>query len=151
MSRVGGPSLQEELTPGGRCFGCGPANEDGLQLRSYRQDDGSVVATITPEPSHEAGAPGVLCGGIVGTLLDCHAGITAAVSLGPWSPDEELLVLTKEYTVRLKGITPIASLALTARAVEHDHRRATVHATIQHDGQVTAEFEGIFVAPNRPR
>jgi hypothetical protein len=52
-----GPSLQEELIPDGSCFGCGPANKDGLQLKSYRQDDGTVVATITPEPKHEAGAP----------------------------------------------------------------------------------------------
>ena len=140
-------SLQDELTPDGTCFGCGPANDDGLQLKSYRHDDDTVVATFTPDPKHQAG-PGVLCGGIVGTLLDCHGVAAAAVALRG-SRDEVLV--TREYTVRFKGITPIAPLRLTAQAVEHDHRKATVHATIEHDGQVTAQFEGTFIAPGRPR
>ena len=146
MSGTDSMSLQDELTPDGTCFGCGPANGDGLQLKSYRHDD-TVVATFTPDLKHQA-APGVLCGGIVGTLLDCHGVAAAAVALD--APLGEVLV-TKEYTVRFRGITPISLLALRAEAVEHDHRTATVHATIEHDGQVTAEFEGTFVAPNRPR
>jgi acyl-coenzyme A thioesterase PaaI-like protein len=147
MSGTDSTSLQDELTPDGTCFGCGPANEDGLQLKSHRQNNDTVVATFTPDPKHQA-APGVLCGGIVGTLLDCHGVAAAAVALD--APHGEVLV-TKEYTVRFRGITPISPLTLTAEAVEHDHRTATVHATLEHDGQVTDEFEGTFIAPNRPR
>jgi len=147
MSGPESTSLQDELTPDGTCFGCGPANDHGLQLKSYGHDDDTVVATFTPDPKHQAG-PGVLCGGIVGTLLDCHGVAAAAVALGG-SPGEVLV--TRDYTVRFKGITPIAPLTLTAKTVEHDHRTATVHATIQSDGQVTAEFQGTFIAPGRPR
>ena len=28
-------SLQDQYYPNGTCFGCGPCNDDGLQLKSY--------------------------------------------------------------------------------------------------------------------
>ena len=46
---VGGLSIQELLYPGVPCFGCGPANAKGLQLRSYLVD-GVVTARFTPWP-----------------------------------------------------------------------------------------------------
>ena len=46
------PSLQERYAPQGRCFGCGPANPDGLHIRSFpsAEDPATVVAEWTPEP-----------------------------------------------------------------------------------------------------
>ena len=72
-------SLQQTYAPGGTCFGCGPANEKGLRIESRLRDD-EVVAEWRAEPHHEA-FPGVLCGGIVGSLLDCHSNWAAAVHL----------------------------------------------------------------------
>ena len=65
------PSIQERLVPELTCFGCGPANERGLRLRSHPSDDG-VVATFTPWPEHDNGL-GYLNGGIISTVLDCHS------------------------------------------------------------------------------
>src|ERR1051326_1632203 len=66
-------SLQERYAPRNACFGCGPANEKGLRIRSFVGEDGEeVVCDWKPEPHHEA-YPGMLNGGIVGTLLDCHS------------------------------------------------------------------------------
>ena len=62
-------SLQETYSPAGICFGCGPANDKGLQINSFVDGD-EVVATWTPEPQHQA-FPGMLNGGIIGALLDC--------------------------------------------------------------------------------
>ena len=70
-----GPSLQERWAKGNRCFGCGPANEHGLRIRSFA-DGGEVVCTWTPQPHHEAFG-GFLNGGIIGALLDCHCNWTA--------------------------------------------------------------------------
>ena len=61
-------SIQERLLPDMRCFGCGPANERGLRLRSYPGDD-AVTASFTPWPEHDNGL-GYLNGGIISTLLD---------------------------------------------------------------------------------
>jgi acyl-coenzyme A thioesterase PaaI-like protein len=64
-------SIQERLFPTLRCFGCGPANQKGLRLRSYPTED-SVVAVFTPWPEHDNGL-GFLNGGIIATVLDCHS------------------------------------------------------------------------------
>jgi hypothetical protein len=69
-------SLQEQYAPHSACFGCGPSNPKGLRIRSMLQGD-EVIAEWTPEPHHEA-FPGVLNGGIIGSLLDCHCNWTAA-------------------------------------------------------------------------
>ena len=60
-----------------------PANERGLHVRSFPADTadadgaGEVVCDWTPAAHHEA-FPGVLNGGIIGTLMDCHSNWTAA-------------------------------------------------------------------------
>jgi len=43
------------------CYGCGPANPDGLQIKSYYS--GSVATcTFRPRPEHAAGPPHFLNG-----------------------------------------------------------------------------------------
>lgn len=64
-------SIQQRLFPTLPCFGCGPANERGLQLRSYPRDE-QVIAQFTPWPEHNNGL-GYLNGGIIATVLDCHS------------------------------------------------------------------------------
>ena len=64
-------SLQDKFGPKNMCFGCGPSNEKGLQIKSHVSDR-QVISSWTPKPEHEA-FPQVLCGGIIGTILDCHA------------------------------------------------------------------------------
>ncbi len=72
-------SLQERFAPKNTCFGCGPANPQGLRIRS-RVEAEEIVADWTPQP-HHAAFPGVLNGGIIGALLDCHCNWTAAYHL----------------------------------------------------------------------
>src|SRR5438045_9362567 len=69
-------SLQDRFAPHNRCFGCGPANDQGLRIKSRVEGD-EVVCDWTPERHHEAFA-GVVNGGIIGTLFDCHSNWTAA-------------------------------------------------------------------------
>lgn len=47
-------SIQERLYPSLPCFGCGPSNPKGLQLRSY-PGDGVVTAAFMPWPEHDNG------------------------------------------------------------------------------------------------
>ena len=69
-------SLQDRYAPNNRCFGCGPANEKGLRIKSRVEGD-EVVAECRPEPHHMA-FEGVLNGGIAGALLDSHSNWPAA-------------------------------------------------------------------------
>src|SRR5260370_540429 len=72
-------SLQETYAPANRRFGCGPANEKGLRIRSFPQGD-ECVAEFRPELHHEA-FPGVLNGGTIGARPDCQSNGTAAWAL----------------------------------------------------------------------
>lgn len=139
-------SLQDRYAPHNACFGCGPANRDGLQLKSIVQGD-EVVCTWQPKPMHEA-FPGVLNGGIVGTLLDCHLNWTAAhhlmVQAGATSPP---CTVTAEYSVKLRRPTPTnAPVTLRARVVESSADRAKVTGTLEAGGKVCATCDGLFVA-----
>lgn len=147
-------ALQERLAPHSTCFGCGPANADGLRVRSFRAPDGvGLVARWRADPAHEA-FPGVLNGGIIGAILDCHANWTAAVALmDAAGADRVPATVTADYTVRMLRPTPTAdALELRSRVVEQDARRARVAAEIVAGGRTTATFEGTFVAvePGHP-
>jgi len=146
------PSLQERYAPHNACFGCGPANPRGLRIRSFLHGD-TYVAEWTPEPHHEA-FEGVLNGGIIGTLLDCHMNWATAhhlmVKAGSEGPP---CTVTAEYSVQLKRPTPSkTALTIEARIIEATDDRATVEGTITADGKVCATGHGVFVAvkPGHP-
>jgi uncharacterized protein (TIGR00369 family) len=145
-------SLQETYAPGSICFGCGPANPEGLHIRSFVQGD-EVVAEWTPGPHHEA-FPGMLNGGIIGTLLDCHSNWAASHHLmrrsGASSPP---CTVTADYAVKLMRPTPSgAPVRLTARVVESTADRAVVEAILASGGKTCATCRGTFVAvkPGHP-
>ncbi len=139
-------SLQDRYAPASVCFGCGPANPEGLKLKS-RVEGGDVVADWVPGPHHEA-FPGILNGGIIGTLLDCHSNWTASAHLMKVRGSEEPPVcVTAAYTVKLKRPTPSdRAVRLSARVVESTDDRATVEAELSSGGEVAATCHGVFVA-----
>ncbi|HYV41229.1 MAG TPA: hypothetical protein VEO02_05525 [Thermoanaerobaculia bacterium] len=48
-------SLQDLYAPANRCFGCGPANEKGLRIKSFVADSGEeVVAVVAAREGHPA-------------------------------------------------------------------------------------------------
>lgn len=145
-------SLQERLAPRSVCFGCGPANEHGLHIRSFVEGD-ECVCRFTPQPHHNA-FPGVLNGGIIGVLLDCHCNWTAAHHLMQAAGDGELpSTVTAEYSIQMKRPTPMGTeLEIRARAVSIDGPRAVVEGEIHAGGRITATCRGTFVAvkPGHP-
>lgn len=145
-------SLQETYAPNMACFGCGPANPKGLRIRSFAEGD-EVVAEWTPEAHHEA-FPGVLNGGIIGTLLDCHSNWAATWHLMQRSStDHPPCTVTAEYSIKLLRPTPTnTTVKLVANVVDSQEDRAVVEATLIADGKVCATCRGTFVAvkPGHP-
>ena len=146
------PSLQERYAPHNSCFGCGPANPQGLHIRSRAEGD-LVVADWAPSEHHQAFL-GVLNGGIIGALLDCHCNWTAAYHLmkaqGAESPP---CTVTADYSITLKRPTPMAGpVHLEAKPVEIKGDRAVIEGTLTAGGKVTATCRGTFVAvkPGHP-
>ena len=145
-------SLQEKYAPQSICFGCGPANAKGLRIRSFL-DGGEVVLDWTPSPEHQA-FPGMLNGGIIGALLDCHMNWTAAHHLMVRSvADTPPVTVTAEFSVKLKRPTPSETpVHLRARVMESSAERAVVEATLSSGDTVCATGRGTFVAvkPGHP-
>ena len=142
-------SLQEQWMPDGTCFRCGPANGHGLRLRSFPSDkDGGVIAEWRPEAHHNA-CLGFVCGGVIGTLLDCHTGAALAWALNvrdgtsnrtplphpfvtaPWA--------TAQFLVKLLRPAPIdAAVTLRAKVVQLDSDEAIVEASLEAVGKTCA-------------
>ena len=146
------PCLQERYAPQNACFGCGPANPKGLRVRSFAEGD-ELVARWQPEKHHEA-FEAVLCGGIIGTLLDCHSNWTAAMHLmqrrGAQAPP---CTVTADYAVKLLRPCPTdGPVTLRAKVVESKDDRAVVEATLEAAGKPRATCRGTFVAvePGHP-
>jgi len=139
-------SLQETYAPANRCFGCGPANEMGLRIRSFVEGD-ALVAEWRAQEHHQA-FPGILNGGIAGALLDCHSNWTAAYHLMKQrGADSPPCTVTADFHVILKRPTPMeVPMMLRARVVESNQDRAVVEATLEAAGKVTATCRGTFVA-----
>jgi acyl-coenzyme A thioesterase PaaI-like protein len=151
------PSVQEKYAPHNQCFGCGVANPQGLHLRSFPASDGGVedqlVAEFQPAPHHLA-FTGIVNGGIIGALLDCHSNWTAAMALmRRQNSDGPPCTVTADFHVKLRRPTPLGgTLRLSAHPVQIDGDRAVIEATLEASDEVTATCRGTFVAvkPGHP-
>lgn len=144
--------LQETYAPHNACFGCGPSNEKGLRIRSFAKGE-QVVAEWKPEPHHEA-FPGVLNGGIIGSLLDCHCNWTAAWHLmNERKASSPPCTVTADYAIVLKRPCPTdVPLSISAKVVESDGTKVVVEGVLEAGGKVRATCKGTFVAvePGHP-
>jgi acyl-coenzyme A thioesterase PaaI-like protein len=145
-------SLQEQFSPAGICFGCGPANSQGLQIRSFTQGE-EVIADWQPKTYHQA-FPGVINGGIIGALLDCHCNWTAAYHLMKATHlDSPPCTVTADYAIKLLRPTPADdNLHLIAKIISLDGDKAKVYGELHAKGKLCATCEGTFVAvkPGHP-
>ncbi len=131
------------------CYGCGRLNEHGLKIRSH-WDGEEAVAVFEPEP-FQIGLPGVAYGGLIASLMDCHAVGTAAAAaakadgMDP-SNDPRYRFVTASLKVNFRKPTPVdEKLALRARALEIQERKVIVAVTLSAGGQLTADGEVIAV------
>jgi acyl-coenzyme A thioesterase PaaI-like protein len=146
-------AIQDTFAPHGICFGCGPANAQGLRIKSHVEGD-KLVAKWRPQPHHQA-FPGVLNGGICGALLDCHSNWCAIATLMKERniKGEAPSTVTAEFNVELKRPTPTdQELTLVAWPVEVKGDVVTVEAELRAGDKVTATCRGVFVTvkPGHP-
>ena len=141
-----GWSLQEQHAPKSICFGCGPANVKGLKIRSFLEGQ-DFVCDWQAESYHEA-FPGMLNGGIIGALLDCHSNWAATIHLMQKNELEAVpATVTADYRVEFLAPTPTREpVHLRAWVVESSEKRATVEAELSSGGKVTAKCRGTFVS-----
>ena len=137
-------SLQQYYAPQSICYGCGPANPDGLHIASFVEGD-QVIAHWQPQSHHHA-FPNVLNGGVIGTLLDCHCNWAAAYYLmRNQNLNEPPCTVTAEYSIKLLRPTPMDTpLTLIARLKSITHRRATIEGQLIANDKLCDTCHGVF-------
>ena len=131
------------------CYGCGRLNEHGLQIKSY-WDGEEGVCTFQPKPYHIA-VPGFVYGGLIASLIDCHATGTAAAAVyraegRAMDSEPPIRFVTGSLHVDYLRPTPLGTL-LTLRATirQIKWRKVTVEVTLSAKGEITARGEVIVV------
>ena len=131
------------------CYGCGRLNEKGLQIKS-RWDGEESVCVFTPWPEHMA-IPGIVYGGLIASLIDCHGtGTAAAAAYRAEGRDQDSLppfrFVTASLHVDYIAPTPLG-VPLEIRGVveEIKGRKVIVAATLTANGRVTARGRVVAV------
>lgn len=131
------------------CYGCGRLNPQGLHIKT-RWDGDETIARFRPRPQDVA-MPGFVYGGLIASLLDCHAMGTAAAAAeraagrdigdAP-APRFVTAALRVDY---LKPTPHGPELEIRARAREVAERKVIVDARVMADGVETARAEVVAV------
>ena len=144
------PAIQDHYPDDvAHCYGCGRLNAHGLQLKT-RADGDETVAHFTPRPDHTA-VPGFVYGGLVASLIDCHAMGTAAIAAERAAGREvgqqpAPRFVTASLQVTYLKPTPLGpELEIRGRVRELKERKAIVEVTVSADGVMTARGEVIAV------
>lgn len=131
------------------CYGCGRLNEHGLRLKSYWQGE-ETVAVFQPQPYH-CGIPGFVYGGLIASLIDCHAVATAAAAARRaegrrMGSDPAPRFVTASLSVQFVRPTPMGTpLEILAKVEEIEERKVVVSATLSAEGQPCASGEVVAV------
>ena len=134
------------------CYGCGRLNEHGLQLKSTWDGD-ETVATYLPKPYHIA-IPGYVYGGLVASLIDCHATGTASAAAyraagREMGTEPALRFVTASLQVEYLRPTPLGvPLEVRGQVEEIKGRKVVVRASLAAQGEVCAQ--GRVVAVQMP-
>lgn len=131
------------------CYGCGRLNDEGLHIRTH-WESGEGVARFSPRPYHLA-MPGFVYGGLLASLIDCHAIGTAAAAAMEGvgqvpGADPSPRYVTASLSVEYLKPTPIGTeLVLRARPEEVGERKVRISVDVVADGDVTVKGEVLAV------
>ena len=131
------------------CYGCGRLNANGLHVRSMWDGD-EMVARFTPRPEHMS-MPGFVYGGLLASLVDCHAMGTAAAA-AERADGREIgeapapRFVTASLHVEYLKPTPLGhELELRAHVTLATARKSVVTVTVAVRGTITARGEVVAV------
>jgi uncharacterized protein (TIGR00369 family) len=130
------PTIDEQA---GHCFGCGPANPEGLHL-VFTLDAVAQTSTASVNLSrnHE-GPPGHIHGGIVATLMD--------EAMSKLNRPLGVIAMTRNMEVDYLRPSPLGrDLVLKGHHVRREGRKLFHEAELQlPDGTVLARAKGVFI------
>jgi len=131
------------------CYGCGRLNENGLQIKSFWK--GGVSVCIFEPRTYHIAVPGYVYGGLIASLIDCHATGTAAAAAyrasgRPMDTNPPLRFLTASLHVDYLCPTPLGiPLEVRGNVKEIKGRKVIVSASVIANGEITAKGEVVAV------
>lgn len=145
------PALQDLAAPEGVCFGCGSAHPSGLHIKSRWDEDGiHVVCDYLPPPQFN-GWPGLVYGGFIAMLVDCHSNWTAmahhyrAEGREPGSLPR-IDCVTGQLNLTYRKPTPMGvELRLKARVEGEVGRKSRVLCEVWAGDVLTVTADSVFV------
>ncbi len=154
---MGTLALQDLAAPDGVCFGCGSAHPHGLHIKSHWHEDGvHVVCSHTPAADFH-GWPGLVYGGLIAMLVDCHSNWTAMAyhyRAEGRAPDSKPRIdcVTGSLGVKYLKPTPMnVPLLLKARVDGEVARKTRVLCEVYAGEVLTALGDSIFVRVDTAR
>jgi acyl-coenzyme A thioesterase PaaI-like protein len=137
------------------CWGCGRNNPNGLYIKSYWDGD-EAVAHFQPQPQH-TGHKGVVNGGIIATLMDCHC---MGLAMADAHRRERREIGTQPLITYVTGSlkvdylkpTPLTDqpLELRAKVQRVEGRKTWMTVSLLVGGQETARGEVLGVRIDEP-
>jgi len=131
------------------CYGCGRLNDAGYQLKTEWRE-GEAITRFTPQ-AHHTSMPGFVYGGLIASIVDCHAMATAAAdaeaSAGrPLGAGTVARFVTASLRVDYLRPTPLGpALEIRGQVTERGDRKAIVEVTVSAAGQITARGQVVAV------
>ena len=138
------------LKENAHCFGCGYENHEGYQIKSYPEGD-EAICHFTADSKYSGGFPESLYGGLIASLIDCHAAAAAA-----WGKHKEQGLDIKTEPLKrfvtaslkvdyLKPVPTEVQLELRARIKKIENRKVFVEVTLGADEDIKAKGEVLMI------
>jgi acyl-coenzyme A thioesterase PaaI-like protein len=131
------------------CYGCGSHNKHGHRIRTFWDGD-ETVTRFAPEPFHTA-VPGLVYGGLLASLIDCHSTGTAAAAMYRAEGREmdtlpAFRFVTGSLQVSFLKPTPLGpELEIRGRVREIKGRKVVVDSTVFVGGVATVRGEVVAI------
>jgi acyl-coenzyme A thioesterase PaaI-like protein len=131
------------------CYGCGRLNEHGYRIKTFWEGDESVTR-FSPQSFHTA-VPGLVYGGLLASLIDCHSTGTAAAAMYRVEEREmdsspSFRFVTGSLQVSYLKATPLGpELVIRGRVREIKGRKVIVESSVWVEGVATVRGEVVAI------
>lgn len=128
--------------PDNTCFACHPANEHGLKLKFYADDDNGEVCTTVNIDERFTGFPGIVHGGIQCAILDELAFWTAFDAT-------KKICLTKSIEMDFKrAVKAPATLKAIGKITKIEKKKVNVNVRLlDEDGKLCTTATVVYLIP----
>ena len=139
-------TIFQDHMPGNICFGCGKNTKNGLHIKSYWSGKEAECKWI-PKDNHQ-GWSGIMNGGIIATIIDCHCMGTAMAYA--YKKENRSLGSEPEYryatgTIKIKYLSPTPNkpVRLSAQIKSYSEKKILITCHLLFENKITVSAEVI--------